>query len=261
MFFYPRIKYKAFQAFFIMKLEIQIWFQDRVKVPLLSPSLTIQRFILWWKDCFLPHTAVSFFSEALFHAVFLCRFFFFSSHMCALASVFAYSLFVCFFVKPIKQPPPSQRFMWGEFLRAFVSDLHHLIFITAIRRSAERVGPHWASISPPLERSSALFTWEPAVHVHECVREKKRQTESKRLRRLCCKWCFEHPLIVKCPCFCCSLDQEATRASFVANVVFCPCCVCVCAHTVTVSLTDRPSLESKSQEGKMERGSTADKRS
>lgn len=41
---------------------------------------------------------------------------------------------------------------------SFVSHLHHLIFITVIRRSAERVGPHWACISPPLESQSALFT-------------------------------------------------------------------------------------------------------
>lgn len=40
----------------------------------------------------------------------------------------------------------------------FVSNHHRLIFIAAIRCSAEQAGPHWATISPSLKSLTALFT-------------------------------------------------------------------------------------------------------
>lgn len=127
------------------------------------------------------------------------------------------------------------------------------MFITAIRRSAERVGPHWASISPPLESLSALFTKEPAVCLHMCKRERQKESDC----HLCCKWTSEHPLIVKCPCLL-LLPGSRSQQGFLCSkcCLLSLLCLCLYPYTVAVSLTDRASWDSKRKTRKEREGDT-----
>lgn len=105
------------------------------------------------------------------------------------------------------------------------------------------LGKHFSSTGEPV---CPVYIKKPAVCVFTCVCVREKQ----KTRPSFLQMEFWAPVGCQVLVFCCSLDQEATMPSFVENVVFCPCCVCT--RTVTISPSDRPSLEGKRKTGKRE---------
>lgn len=153
---------------------------------------------------------------------------FFGACVCVFARVLAYRVHLCV---SMLSPSPSP----GS------CDLHNLIFIIAIKCSAERVGPHWASISPPLEKCLLC------VCSHVCVRQKQKEKDAA-------VFAANGVLSTRRLSSACLLLQPGSRSH---HAFLCrKCCLlsllCLYSHTVTISPSDRPSLEGKRKTGKRE---------